>query len=184
MIRAALSSLFISLAAFAAAPLQGAPFERHTDDLARETRSAGQEGKLLAVLFELEDCPNCRELRADVLSKARATAFERHFRTVSVTIDARKNPLTLPDGASLPRGEWALKLGIYATPALGFFDGKGQLVYRHLGTLSSAEELVLLGRYIAEEAFDEAPWFIWRDLQLGKTAASGHGHGAVAHDEP
>ncbi|MDR2688946.1 MAG: thioredoxin fold domain-containing protein [Azoarcus sp.] len=173
-------ALFCLLAACVIYPLHAAPFERQTDDFAREIDAARQQGKLLAVLFELEDCPNCRELKAEVLSKSAANAFEQHFHTVSLTVDQQGN-ITTPSGETLPRDQWAGKLGVFATPAFGFFDGKGQYIYRHLGTLSSPEELVLLGRYIVEQAFEDAPWSVWRDAQSGATAAI-HDDGHAEHD--
>ncbi|GHT87748.1 hypothetical protein AGMMS49543_24490 [Betaproteobacteria bacterium] len=180
MIRQPVSSFaraLIALVALSAGlispPLQAAPFERHADNLAREVQAAHRDGKQLAVLFELSDCPSCHELKAEVLSKPGAGAFEQHFRTVSVTID-QQGELTTPRGDKQPRDQWATRLGVFATPALGFFDEKGQLVYRHLGTLHSAEELILLGRYIAEQGFEDAPWTDWRDAHLGEVKAEGH----------
>jgi thioredoxin-related protein len=187
-----LSLFVLSLLAPGLLPVQAAvpasstvppPFSRHADDFAQETQAAQKEGKLLAVLFELQDCPNCRQLKAEVLAKNPAGEIERHFRTVSVTVD-QPGDITTPRGEKLPRSQWADKVGVFATPALGFFDGKGQLVYRHLGTLSTAEELILLGRYITEQAFEDAPWPDWRATQVDDKAARGkdHEHAHAAHD--
>ncbi|MDR2261518.1 MAG: thioredoxin fold domain-containing protein [Azoarcus sp.] len=150
------------LAAFLIAlPARGALFEHDADDLAAEVRAAAREGKLLAVLFEQRDCDHCRALRAEVLAHGEAEAFARRYRTVKVAID-RAEAIKTPQGDSLPRWQWAGKLGVVATPAFIFFDGGG-IVYRHLGTLSSPGELILLGRFIHERAYEEAPWAAYRD---------------------
>lgn len=183
MIRQLLATLTLALSAgLVSLPLQAAPFERHADNLAQEVQAAHHEGKQLAVLFELTDCPNCHELKAEVLSKSQAGAFEQHFRTVSVTVD-QHGELTTPRGEKLPRDQWATQLGVFATPAVGFFDDQGQLVYRHLGTLHSPQELILLGRYIAEQAFDDAPWSDWRDAHLSEAPNKAHHPNAPEHHE-
>ena len=181
MIRQLVSSFALALCAgLVSLPLQAAPFERHADNLAQEVQAAHKDGKQLAVLFELSDCPNCHELKAEVLSKTQAGAFEQHFRTVSVTID-QQGELTTPRGDKLSREQWATQVGVFATPALGFFDDKCQLVYRHLGTLHSPQELILLGRYIAEQGFEDAPWTDWRDAHLSEVKAEGHESHAGTH---
>jgi thioredoxin-related protein len=148
-------------AALLALPAQSAPFARGADDLAVEARAAAREGKLLAVLFEQRDCDYCHALR-ETLAQRAAASFEQRFRTVHVAID-RADIIETPKGDALPRPQWAEKLGVFATPAIVFFDGEGGLVYRHLGALSSPEELILLGRFIHEQAYEEAPWGAYRD---------------------
>ncbi|MDR2093164.1 MAG: thioredoxin fold domain-containing protein [Azoarcus sp.] len=144
-----------------ALPARGALFEQGADDLAAEARAAAREGKLLAVLFEQEDCDFCRALR-EVLAHGKAASFAQGYRTVKVAID-RAETITTPKGDSLPSAQWAERLGIVGTPAFVFFDGGGAIVYRHLGTLSSPGELILLGRFIHEQAYEEAPWAAYRD---------------------
>ncbi|MDR1463049.1 MAG: thioredoxin fold domain-containing protein [Azoarcus sp.] len=155
--------LLLLAAFFTALPAQGEPFGRGADDLAAETRAAAEEGKLLAVLFEQQDCVYCHALRNEVLTHGEAAVFEQRFRTVKVAIDVA-DALKTPKGDSLPSAaQWAEKLGVSGTPAFVFFDGEGGLVYRHTGTLSSPRELILLGRFIHEQAYEEAPWAAYRD---------------------
>jgi thioredoxin-related protein len=153
---------------FFAAPVWSAPFERAADDLASEARAAAMEGKLLAVLFEQKDCDYCHVLRADVLSNDKAEVFGKIFRSIRVAID-QSDTIKPPKGESLPRSQWAEKLGVFATPAFVFFDGEGNFVYRHLGTLASPEELILLGQFIRDEAYEQLPWTVWRDAHGGVT---------------
>ena len=159
---------FAFVLCFFASSVWSAPFERAVDDLASEARAAAVEGKLLAVLFEQKDCDYCRALRADVLSNDKAAAFGKNFRTVRVAFD-QSDTIKPPKGESLPRPQWAEKLGVFATPAFVFFDGTGNFVYRHLGTLSSPEELILLGQFIRDEAYEQLPWTAYRDAHGGAT---------------
>jgi thioredoxin-related protein len=166
-----LSSRFLlALAAclFFTLPAQAALFQDSSPELAQETQKAAQEGQLLVVLFELEDCDLCRRLKADVFSGHETERlFSRHFRTVSVNLDHSAD-ITTPDGKALPRQAWASRIGVLGTPALVFFDARGRLIYRHLGPVADGAELLLLGRYVRTEAFDDLPWALYRQDQQNR----------------
>jgi thioredoxin-related protein len=154
-IRSGLALVFLCLAL--PFPAQAALFQSG-GALDSEARMAGAEQKLLIVLFELEDCDYCRALRADVFpAKGLEKRLNAHFRTVAVYLDGDE-AITTPSGETLPRKAWAEKLRVLGTPAFIFFDGQGQLVYRHLGSVADAAELQLLASYVQNAAYEEQPW--------------------------
>lgn len=137
-------------------------------DLAREVAAGSREGRLLAVLFEQEDCDACRQLRSKVLSnKATEKDFAARYRSVAVNLSADAELVT-PGGQSLAPKRWAERLRVVGTPAVAFFDGKGRLLYRHVGPLASGRELELLGRYVATEEYERRPFAAY--LQAQKTS--------------
>lgn len=155
----------------AALPAQAALFQNGSTDLERELRLARQDGKQLVVLFELENCDACRQLRQRVLSDPNAERlFGRRFRTVTVNLDSPAQ-LTTPTGQTLAPQAWARQIGVLGTPALAFFDGKGQLAYRHLGALADCPELVLLGRFVATQEFENQPYSLYLQEQFAQQRA-------------
>jgi len=140
-------------------------FSTTTTDLAREVSTSGVEGKFLAVLLEQEDCHACRQLRNEVLTdKVTAKDFSARYRTIAVNL-AADGELVSPDGKSLPVKGWAQRLRVVGTPAIAFFDGKGRLLYRHVGTLASGRELQLLGRYVVSEEYERRPFAAYLKAQ-------------------
>ncbi|MBW7901737.1 MAG: thioredoxin fold domain-containing protein [Rhodocyclaceae bacterium] len=144
--------------ALAAGLAQAELFATTAVDLARESAQGGRDGKLLAVLFEQDDCAACRELRQKVLGdKATGQAIAARYRTVAVDLSAA-GELVTPDGKTLPAKDWAARLRVPGTPALAFFDARGRLLYRHVGPLADGRELQLLGRYVASEEYERRPF--------------------------
>lgn len=133
-------------------------FESAPGDLSRESILGARDGKLLVVLFEQQDCESCARLRSSVLNdKTAEQGFSKRYRTVAVNLTST-DPVTTPDGNSLPRKEWAQRLRVVGTPAIAFFDANGRLRYRHLGTLANGRELQLLGDYVASAAYERVPF--------------------------
>jgi thioredoxin-related protein len=161
---------------FLALPAQAALFQNVSSKLAGEAQKAQQEGKLLVVLFELEDCDICQRLKADVFSEYDTERqFGRDFRAVSVSLD-QDAEITTPDGKIMSRQRWAQQIGVVGTPAFAFFDGHGKLLYRHLGPVANRQELLLLGRYVRTEAFENLPWSVYLEQQRSTL------HGATKDD--
>ncbi|MDR1646421.1 MAG: hypothetical protein LBR88_00030 [Zoogloeaceae bacterium] len=154
-------------AAEAASPL----FPLAEDSLLAAAQTARVEKKMLVALLELEDCDNCRSLRARVLETPEARRdFGRDFHTVALRLDSDA-ALTLPDGERVSRRQWANRLDVFGAPAFIFFDSGGKTRYRHLGGIADVAELLALGRYISTAAYEEAPWGAWRAQQIAEESA-------------
>ncbi len=164
-------------------PAQAALFENTSAALDQEAAQAQKSGKLLVVLFELENCDACLQLKRDVLSKPDAERlFGRRFRTVNVNLD-RQAEVTTPSGKVLPTRVWAQQIGVIGTPALVFFDAKGQIVYRHLGPIADCPELILLGRFVANREFENQPYMAYLQGQFTQLRANGRARNEICHSK-
>ncbi|MGL5630781.1 MAG: thioredoxin family protein [Azovibrio sp.] len=138
--------------------LQAALFEHNGTDLSRKARQAQAEGKILVVLFEQDDCEICQRLKRTVFSDPHTQRqFSRGYYNVSVNL-SQQSEITTPEGKQQLARLWADQMGILGTPALAFFDAKGQLLYRHVGPVKSGAELLHLGNYVARHEFENQPF--------------------------
>jgi protein SCO1/2 len=136
---------------------QAALFERPSLDLLAEARAAKAEGKQLAVFMTLPDCPGCLEMDRKVLGDARLERdFSRRYRSVRLDL-AQTGRLVEPGGRVSTPAEFANRLRAFATPSFAFFDGDGQVRYRHTGTLDAAG-LARLGTYVARADYERHPF--------------------------
>lgn len=141
----------------AAAGAGEALFSREASNLQAEAQAARAEGKKLAVAFTLPDCPGCREMERRVFQAPGVTArFSRRYRSVRVDL-GRSEPIADLKGQRAPAADLARRLGAFATPAFAFFDGRGEFLYRHTGTLS-ATDFKRLGRYVAQARYERQPF--------------------------
>lgn len=164
-------TLLTVLALVAGSAAHAALFERSTTNLQDEAQAAARDGKLLAVLFTLPDCPGCIEMERSVhANPATAKALTRQFRTARLDIGS---PAPIADGDGKPTSgpELARRLKAVATPSYAFFDGRGRFLYRYTGTLDAAE-FRKLGSYVARGEYEQHPF----DGRPAANRHAGHGH--------
>jgi len=150
-------TLLTVLALFAGSTAQAALFERSTANLQDEAQAAARDGKLLAVLLTIPDCPGCIEMERRVhADPATAKALARQFRTARLDI-ASPAPIADGDGKTTSGPELAHRLKAVATPSYAFFDGRGRFLYRYTGTLNAAE-FRKLGSYVARGEYEQRPF--------------------------
>lgn len=138
--------------------LQAALFEHNSTDLSREAKQAQAEGKILVVLFEQDDCEICQRLKRTIFSDPHTQRqFSRTYHSVNINL-SQQSEITTPEGKQQLARLWADQMGILGTPALAFFDTKGQLLYRHVGPVKSGTELLHLGNYVARHEFENQPF--------------------------
>ena len=119
-------------------------------DLPEEMQVARDEGKLgMLLFFEAESCPYCQHMVHKVFSQPRVQEwFGERF--VSIAVDIHGDvELTDFDGITLPSKVFSDHRRIFLTPVLAFIDLDGNEIYRHLGMIKTADELLLLGEYVA-----------------------------------
>lgn len=152
-----LSLLSLAGAAALSAPAQAALFERATNDLQAEAQAAGREGKRLAVLLTLPDCPGCRDMEAKVYrDEALEKSFAGKFRNVRLDI-SQTSSLIDPAGQPSTPARLASRLRAIGTPAFLFFDAQGNVLYRHLGTLDR-DGFRQLADYVDREEYERRPF--------------------------
>ena len=125
------------------------------DDLST-ARSEGKHGIL--VMFEMEDCPFCARMKANVLNQSEVQVwYRKHFLIYSLDVKGDA-PMTDFKGASTTEKAFALENRARATPAFIFFDLDGAAVARYTGATQSVEEFMLLGRYVVEGHYKTMPF--------------------------
>ena len=152
---------------------QAALFARSVDNLQREAEAAHAEGKQLAVVLTLPDCPGCLEMEKTVYPDLQTEKrIERRFRTVRLDL-ARSAPIIDALGRAATAADLARRLRAVATPSFLFFAGDGSFLYRHTGTLDQAG-LRDLAEYVAGAKFEEFP-YAPRSAARGNPAARPQG---------
>jgi thioredoxin-related protein len=153
---------FILALLMLSATTQAALFEVSSADLAREAAVASREAKLLAVLFEQDECGACLTMRRNVFrGSTTERSFGSTFRTVSVNVSNTAEVVT-PDGKKEQLIAWTRHLRVFGTPALAFFGRDGQLLYRHVGPVANGTELIELGAYVVCGAVNHQPFDLYR----------------------
>ncbi|MGQ9685510.1 MAG: thioredoxin family protein [Thiobacillaceae bacterium] len=143
-------------------------FQPKLGDLHGDLDIARQEGKLgVLLMFEMDDCPFCHRMKATVLNRADVQDyFRRHFLIYS--IDTKGDvPITDFQGRDTTEKAFALAQRARATPVFVFYDLAGQPITRYTGATQTADEFLLLGRYVVEGAYKTMPFNVYR-RQAGK----------------
>ncbi|WP_374480918.1 thioredoxin family protein [Zoogloea sp.] len=151
-------------------------FERSTNDLQTEVRSAAAKGRQLAVLLTMPDCPGCREMEKKVFRDA---ALEKSFATqfASARVDiTQESSLIEPSGKTSSPTQWATRLHAVGTPSFVFLDRQGQVLYRYTGALT-AKDFRQLTKYVAGGHYEHHPFQPSASGQTSEVhAGSAHQH--------
>lgn len=111
-------------------------------------RRAGKQGVLL--MFEMENCPYCRRMRQQVLSRDDVQAyFHKNFAIFSIdTLGSQ--PITDFWGKRTTESAYARSLRIAGTPTLIVFGLDGSELVRLNGAARDVGEFMQFGRYVVE----------------------------------
>lgn len=120
------------------------------DELAT-AKSEGKQGVL--IMFEMEDCPFCSRMKANVLNQSEVQDyFRKHFLIYDLDVKGDA-PMTDFKGKATTEKAFALEQRARATPVFVFFDLEGNVVTRYTGTTQTVDEFMLLGRYVVEGVY-------------------------------
>ena len=124
-------------------------FTQTFGDLREEMQLARDTGKLgMMLFFEAESCPYCQHMIHKVFNQRNVQDWYSE-RFVSIAVDIHGDvELTDFDGITLPSKVFSDHRRIFLTPVIAFIDLEGNEIYRHLGMIKTATELLLLGDYI------------------------------------
>ena len=148
-------------------------FARTADNLQREAEAAHADGKQLAIVLTLPDCPGCLEMERTVYRDRRTEKLiAGRFRTVRLDLSLA-TPIIDAMGRTTMVENFARRLRAVATPSFLFFAGDGSFLYRYTGTLDQTG-LRDLADYVARAKFEEFP-FAPRDAARGNSAADKDG---------
>ncbi len=134
-------------------------FDESFGDLQEELETAKEQGKkAILIMFEMDECPFCRRMKAKVLNRDDIQDyFREHFLILTMDVEG---DLEIVDfqGEATTQKEFALKqYRVRATPVFQFvdLDGKPIKKARYTGATSDADEFMLLGKYVVDEHYKE-----------------------------
>ncbi|MGV6827118.1 MAG: thioredoxin family protein [bacterium] len=134
-------------------------FDQSFGDFSEEVLNAQEQGKKgILIMFEMDDCPYCARMKATVLNQPEVQDyFKQHFLIFPVDIEGDVE-MTDFNGNMVLMKDFAFKqYKVRATPVFQFFDLEGKPIRngRFTGATKNAEEFLLLGRYIVEDAYEQ-----------------------------
>ena len=172
---ALLAILALPLVARAAGPEAAEKFfDPFLGDLRAElaaAKSSGKQGVLL--MFHFDDCPYCQRMKQNVLSREDVQAFYAK-RFVALPIDTKgSTEITDFAGKSWVEKEFARALPVIGTPTFVFYGLDGKPVAKHVGEIKDPKEFILLGEYVASDAWRKQSF---KDFLSARAPAAGAPH--------
>jgi thioredoxin-related protein len=114
----------------------------------KTTQLQGKQGILLVV--EVEGCPFCKRMRAQVLSRPEVQQyFHRHFNIFSLDMNGSVTVVG-PDGTEQTEKSLVRALKVRGTPSFLFFATDGREMARYTGVTRDTETFMALGQFVAE----------------------------------
>lgn len=132
-------------------------------DFKDELATARKEGKQgVLIMFEMEECPFCSRMKGTVLNQSEVQDwYRKHF--LIYTIDVKGGTdMTDFQGNATSEKAFALANRARATPTFVFFDLEGNPITRFTGATNTAEEFLLLGRYVVEGAYKTLAFNVYK----------------------
>lgn len=128
------------------------PFLYDLQAAAQDAKKAGKSA--IMVMYEFEDCPYCRRMKREVLSRSDVqTYFRKHFQLFQIDTLGDQT-VTGFDGKDQIEKKFARAAGVTSTPTFVFYgldDGKPLVTW--VGGLYDPREFILLGKYVASGAY-------------------------------
>ncbi len=130
-------------------------FHQSFGDLQEELGTAREEGKKgVLVMFEQDDCPWCKKMRARVLNRSTVQEFyRRHFRILSVDTEGDTEIIDF-SGEPVAEKDFSLKHNrVRATPVFAFFALDGRLMFKYTGATRDIDEFLWLGEFVVADLY-------------------------------
>ena len=123
-------------------------------------RSEGKKGVL--IMFEMEECPFCSRMKASVLNQSDVQDwYRKHFLIYSVDVRGDA-PMADFGGKNTTEKAFALENRARATPTFLFFDLDGNVVTRFTGATQTANEFMLLGRFVVDGEYKTSRFDVYK----------------------
>ena len=141
-------------------------FTQSFGDMPEELQTAKAEGKQgILLFFEAEGCPYCRAMLKQVFSQKQVQDWYRE-RFLSIAIDIHGDvEIKDFDGITLPSKVFSEHRRVFMTPLVSFIDLNGDEIYRHLGMVKTAEEFLVMGKYIAGKHYFDTEFEVFARQQ-------------------
>ncbi|MCU7940217.1 MAG: thioredoxin family protein [gamma proteobacterium symbiont of Bathyaustriella thionipta] len=141
-------------------------FDTTFGDFSEELANAKEEGKQgILVFFEMDECPFCHWMKMNVLNQTNVQEYyKKNFLIFSVDIEGDVE-ITNFNGENMTQKDFAFKENrVRATPVIAFFDLDGKRVMRFTGRTSSADEFLLLGKFVADKEYNNTKFSKYKRL--------------------
>lgn len=138
-------------------------FSPKLGDFRDDLQTAVKEGKTgVLIMFEQAECPFCDRMLRTILNQSQVQDWYRqHF--VIFDVDTRGGTAMVDfKGRDTTEKAFALEHRARATPTFVFFDKNGDVATRFTGTMQTADEFLLLGRYVVEGAYKNVPFNVYK----------------------
>ncbi len=142
-------------------------FDQSLGDFSEELETAKEGGKKgLLIMFEMDECPFCHRMKTTVLNRQDVQDyFREHFLILPLDVEGDVE-VTDFQGRSVSQKNFAEKQHrVRATPVFAFFDLNGKMVAKYTGATRNAEEFLLLGRYVVEQAYKKTSFTRYKRAQ-------------------
>ena len=121
-------------------------------EIHNDAKEAGEAGKHLMLYMHLENCPYCKRMLDENFFSGKNKKFiQKHFDVIDINIRGSRS-VEWGSGVLYNEKEVAQELKVYATPAILFLNGKGQIVYRTNG-YRSPDALRNVLQYVTERQY-------------------------------
>lgn len=146
-------------------------FNETWGDFHEELANAKQQGKKgILVFFEMDECPFCRWMKANVLDQSDVQAyFREQFLNFPLDIEGDIEITDFSGNARTQKDFATKEIRVRATPVIGFFDLDGKLITRFTGRTADTEEFMLLGKYVAEGHYKDGPFLKFKKQHKSNT---------------
>ena len=127
-------------------------FDAKLGDFKSELATARAEKKKgILLMFEWDDCPYCKRMRANILSQSEVQDyFRKNF--LIYTIDTRGDVMMTDfKGRELREKDFSLENKAMATPVFIVYDLNGNQVMRKTGASRTTQEFLEFGRRAVEK---------------------------------
>ena len=138
-------------------------FDQKLGDFKAELASAKKSGKQgILLMFEQADCPWCHRMKTTVLNQSEVQDYYK-ARFLIFPMDIKGDtPMVDFKGRETTEKAFSAENRARATPVFGFFDLDGNLVFRWTGVTKDAAEFLLLGRYVADGAYKNQSFAVYK----------------------
>ncbi len=144
-------------------------FEEASGDLARDQAAAKRAGKLLAVLWEQENCHYCRMMHEVNLRQPDIAGYiAEHFHVVVLDMRGGDDVVGF-DGATVSQADLAKQMRVFGTPTVLFYGG-GNNVTARLPGYARPKAFKKVFEYVVEEGYRDASMIDWIRARLKKEA--------------
>jgi len=127
-------------------------------DLPEELETARSEGKQgILIMFEMDECPFCHRMKNTILNQSDVQDFfSERFQILSIDIEGDVEMVNFRGENTIMKDFAFKEYRVRATPVFAFFDLDGKYIKRarFTGAASSKEEFLLLGKYVADKAYE------------------------------